>query len=285
MTDNNKISRRKALKTIGSASAIGIGTGLSSGIASAVEGVQVTELTGVDKYRAYASTVRSKDFRQLRQSLRQDGHALRGREVRAYRVEAEGGASFEAITVSYDTDSDDKTVEIGFRVRGRTPVPNKGVVLYRHEDGRPYKSEEYILSEDIDGSAIATASTDGLRSSTEELTVGQGTVIKRTTNIDVTPGTQPSPDGAEVGTMAPEPCQISSISCVDCKNLVSAVNIVGCGTASWLISAIAGVASGGLAGLGCALVVGIICWIIIDIGTNNPQAVCSADYSCEMPCA
>lgn len=281
MADNNRIKRRTALKSIGTAGAIGLGSGLSGAASGVKNGIDVNELSGRGAYRQYFKALRSSEFRKIKESIRRDGHVLNRQDIQAYSVDSKTGTSFEAVVVSYSTNDEQKNIEIGLKTQGKAPIPNKGTVFYQSDNGHPYKTEEYIPSRNMPNNDIKR--DDGIELNSETIDVGQGTVLKTTAQIDE--GRSLLQSGSKLTASAPDPCDLSPVSCTDCKNFVSAVNVVGCGTATWLICAAASIPTRGLAGLGCALTVGIVCWIIIDIGTNNPKVVCSQDYGCELPCA
>ncbi|MDQ2050762.1 halocin C8-like domain-containing protein [Natronolimnohabitans sp. A-GB9] len=278
MEGKDGFSRRNCLRSIGVAGAAGIGAaGLSSSVVANESEVDIVELGGPEKNKAVARAKRSDEYKTLKKALQEDGKEISKEERAAFSLTPADGESFTAVMFSYDQDNTDQSVEIGISLSSSCPIPSKATVI-EHDDtsGFPLRSDELVVGipDDTEKQTV-DAEDNAFSQSTEKLTVRDETVTKRSTELQ-----QKDTIGIQSEDFDPNECELDPMPCWACKDLVSAANVVGCGTYSWLICAAAAIPTGGMGGLACGLAVAVVCWIILEKGVTAPERVCSMEPAC-----
>jgi len=281
------INRRKYLSGI---SSVGIGgLGLSKITTAAAESSDpIEELSGRKAKKTISKARSDRDFNNLKSALSADEVDLRLESESAYKItqiDAGEEQSFRAAIFKYTNEEED-SIEIAVPIDKNSTQPAKALLIKDGDGESLVKITEYVNGSKAEnqGSKLesnSTDSTENVSATIEEISTNGTVVTKESMEFSQNSVSTDSISNSVEAKIPDEKCNTGQqMPCWGCKDLVSAVNVVSCGTAIWLICASIGVASGGLGGLACGISVGLVCWAIHHYGTNNPTEVCKKVCAC-----
>lgn len=295
MSDNNfNANRRDILKGLSGAGASAVGLGLSATSAAGAVSDYIKPLDHSAAGKARSVAKRSRAYKTLRQTLKKkEGYKLqKNGSGDAYEVSHGDNHSFTGVVFTFDTKRDNVEVEIGIPLKDDAPMPAKAIVTTKASDSFPLQIDEFQLAESATLAAkrekeearISSVDDRSIQNATNNIEVQGEDVIKHSNDLrDLRSQISNGGGGVSIAVdpIPPESsCPLDVMPCWACKDGVTVVNVTGCGVYTWLICGAISLPSGGMAGLGCATFVGLVCWAIHHYGISNPTAVCEMFCAC-----
>jgi len=279
--DKIGMSRRSCLRNLGVSA---LSMGMASSTATADSSGSVERVGGPDGEKIIAKAQRTDGYNTLRQTLRKEDYSVQVEDRDAFRVEPSEGKAFTAVGFSFSSDVEDLSIEIGVPLSDSAPIPAKAIVTKHDGDKFPLRVTHYVMDKGDYTISSSELRSDLFKKETQKIGVGEQSVMKRTDDLTAFRHEMKRSGTVDDGVNTPAyvDCEksIDEMPCWACKDAASVVNVMGCGTYTWVICGAASFPTGGMGGLACGTIVGVICWAIMHYGVSNPTELCKKVCAC-----
>ena len=285
----SNLNRRDCLKQIGAIGATPLLTNTIQGQDDTTkEENPLRKLQDREAEKAYLKAYRDESYRKLKQALIQDDYVPNPKQRTAYEVTPYNDESekFKVAIFEYShRKNEDQTAEVGVSLNQSAPITTRATVIKKDKNNFPTRIIYYTTdTNEVEVNGLGNQS-NGISTSSKTVDLGETSVKKHIQDLSDLSPTINSGSEASIKGIHPECLDkykggVGNVPCWACKDIVSVVNVVTCGTATWLICGAIGVGTGSMGGLACGTIVAVVCWVINHYGTNNPTDVCTFMCSC-----